>query len=119
MRDRICKFDWSSTPIGPVHLWSDECKAMVGLCLGMKAPACIFWGQQGIQIYNDAYSKVMRRKHPSGLGQSIFAKLPEREQALRPMLATVLGGEAIFEEHQPWTLVREGELSDYTFSIAM
>ena len=35
------------------------------------------------------------------------------------MLTTVLGGEAVFEENQPWTLDREGALSDYIFSIAM
>ena len=29
----------------------------------------VLWGEQLIQIYNDAYCDIMSSKHPAGLGQ--------------------------------------------------
>lgn len=61
MRERICTFAWSSHVLGPIDVWPQELRASVSLCLGMRFPACVFWGRDGIQIYNDAYAAVMRR----------------------------------------------------------
>ena len=119
MRRRIRAFDWSNHALGPTSAWPEELRTSVGLCLAMAFPACVFWGRDGIQIYNDPYAAVMRRKHPAGLGQSWLATWPERAGELTAMRDRVYGGHALLEDDQPWTLDREGELQEYTFTISM
>ena len=69
----IAAFDWSATPIGPISAWPQSLKASVGLVLRARVPMAVLWGQQGIMIYNDAYSRFSGKHHPGLLG------LPMRE----------------------------------------
>ncbi len=119
MRARISALDWAGTPIGAFAVWPEELRTSVVLALGMDAPCCIFWGREAIQIYNDAYALVMKRKHPGFLGRGLLEAWPERDAELREVIATVFQGQTISEAEQPWELDREGELKTYTFSISM
>ena len=63
MGARIRAYDWAATPLGPVAAWSERLKAAVDACLDTALPACVWWGSEFIQIYNDAAAAVMRADH--------------------------------------------------------
>ena len=69
MGARIRAYDWAATPLGPVVAWSERLKAAVDACLDTALPACVWWGGEFIQIYNDAAAAVMRADHHRVLGR--------------------------------------------------
>ncbi|MVM36392.1 hypothetical protein GO755_40730, partial [Spirosoma sp. HMF4905] len=48
-------FDWATTPLGPAYQWPQSLRTSVSLLLTSKFPMLIWWGQELIQFYNDAY----------------------------------------------------------------
>jgi hypothetical protein len=59
-------YDWSKTPLGPLETWPQSLRTTVGLALHSHAPIVILWGEDGIMIYNDAYSVFAGRSPPPG-----------------------------------------------------
>ena len=51
----IRKIDWSQTKLGPIESWPLALKVNVQLCLDSKIPMYVWWGEDYINIYNDAY----------------------------------------------------------------
>lgn len=75
MAERTRKHDWASTSLGPIESWSDALIANVNLILSSKFPMSVYWGDELIVIYNDAYIPIVGpRKHP----EQIFG-LPLRQ----------------------------------------
>jgi PAS domain S-box-containing protein len=64
-------FDWASTPLGPIVEWSDTLRNAIDLILGSPLPIVTLWGERGIMIYNEAYSRFAGARHPSLLGASV------------------------------------------------
>ncbi|ODT45923.1 MAG: hypothetical protein ABS70_02025 [Nitrospira sp. SCN 59-13] len=62
-------FDWSKTPVGPIEHWPQSLKTAVSIMLGCQYPLLIWWGNELIHFYNDAYIPVLGKRHPSALGQ--------------------------------------------------
>ncbi len=60
----IAEFDWSRTPLGPIADWPEPIKTTVGLILRSPVPIVTLWGEAGIMIYNDSYSRFAARRHP-------------------------------------------------------
>lgn len=56
MARRIRAHDWQTSVLGPPDGWRPSLKAMVRLALATLHPIFIFWGEQHICLYNDAYS---------------------------------------------------------------
>lgn len=86
----IAKYDWSTTSIGPLRAWPRYVRNATGTLLRSAVPMALFWGEDGVTIYNDAYSLLLGRQHPGALGSSVretspFAGLDE--QALKAVLA--------------------------------
>lgn len=68
MGERICNFDWSKMPLGNPKNWDSNLKTCVRIMLTSPQPMFIWWGDELINIYNDAYRDVLGRKHPTMLG---------------------------------------------------
>ncbi|HEY9213644.1 MAG TPA: histidine kinase, partial [Ancylobacter sp.] len=51
----IAQYDWSAS-LGPIDQWPQSLKTAVGLMLRSPLPIVQLWGEDGIMIYNDAYS---------------------------------------------------------------
>src|SRR6185437_16265033 len=68
MAERIRRFDWSKTPLGPVDQWSPALKTTVGLMINNRFPLLLWWGPDYISLYNDAYIPVLGLKHSDALG---------------------------------------------------
>src|SRR4051794_4524100 len=71
MADRVRAFDWGKTYLGPIHTWPQSIRSVVELVLAAQLPTVLLWGQDRLQIYNDAQVPLMGIKHPAGLGQPL------------------------------------------------
>src|SRR4051794_23357444 len=60
---------WASTPLGPAEQWPNSLRVAVGICLGSRLPMFVWWGEQLVNIYNDAYIPVLGKRHPTAFGQ--------------------------------------------------
>ncbi|QOY95909.1 response regulator [Massilia sp. UMI-21] len=64
----IRAMDWSATPLGPLERWPQSLRTTVSLCLSSTFPILVCWGEQDIQIYNDAYRPICGDLHPASMG---------------------------------------------------
>jgi len=56
--------DWASTALGPIENWTFDLRAMCNLIMGSPHPAAMYWGDEYIAIYNEAYIMLAGQKHP-------------------------------------------------------
>ena len=76
MPRRIAEHDWSSS-LGPIEAWPASLKTTVGLMVHSPVPMVLLWGEDGIMIYNDAYSGFAGGRHPELLGSKVREGWPE------------------------------------------
>jgi hypothetical protein len=57
--------NWAATPLGPIDTWSFDLRAMCNLIMASPHPAAIYWGNEYIVIYNEAYILLAGQKHPA------------------------------------------------------
>lgn len=62
--------DWGSTDLGPIDQWSPTLRAMSNLVMASPHPAAMYWGENNIAIYNEAYVELAGQKHPALMGCS-------------------------------------------------
>ncbi len=60
--------DWTLSPLGNPETWDQSLKTTVSTCLNALTPICIFWGEELVIIYNDAYSQITGGINPDWLG---------------------------------------------------
>ena len=122
MADRIRAFDWSTTPLGPIQRWPELLLSTVNTLLGSRQPMFLWWGEDLIQFYNDAYRpSIGADKHPSALGQRGEECWPEIWSVIRPLIDDVMKrGQAYWSEDQLIPIYRDGKLVDvyWTFSYS-
>ncbi len=116
-------FNWSSTPVGPVATWPEALKATVGIILHSDFPMFLWWGEDMIQFYNDAYRPSFGQsgKHPCALGQKAVECWPEIWNVIYPLIQRVkTTGKSFFLEDQLIPIYRNGKLEDvyWTFSYS-
>lgn len=123
MGELIRKFDWSATSIGMPDQWPQSLLATVGILLQSKFPMFLWWGQDLIQFYNDAYRPILGNngKHPTALGQRGVDCWQEIWDVIKPLIDQVLlNGESTWSEDQLIPIYRNGKLEDvyWTFSYS-
>lgn len=62
--------DWASTPLGPIEFWSADLRQMCNLIMASPHPAAMYWGDDLVAVYNEAYVLLAGQKHPTLMGQS-------------------------------------------------
>jgi PAS domain S-box-containing protein len=115
------QFDWASTAVGPVKNWPQSLRMTVAMILSSKAPMFLWWGNDLLQFYNDAYRPSFgeQGKHPKALGQTGKDCWPEIWPVIKPMIDQVMsGGGGTYNENQLIPIYRNGSLEDvyWTFS---
>jgi PAS domain S-box-containing protein len=62
--------DWSKSPAGPVEEWSSALRIALGIVLNAASPMFLFWGEELICFYNDAYCSLLDNpvKHTGIIG---------------------------------------------------
>jgi PAS domain-containing protein len=122
MAERMRAADWAATPLGRLEAWPQSLRTAVGICLGSRYPIIIFWGEQLVQLYNDAYRPMLgESKHPAALGQRAQDCWPEIWDVIGPMLESVLAtGEATYSADLMLPMNRFGFVEEayFTFSYS-
>ncbi|GAB3756862.1 PAS domain-containing sensor histidine kinase [Spirosoma pomorum] len=123
MGQLIREYNWTATSIGEPDAWSPSLRTLVAMMLRSRFPMLIFWGEELITFYNDAFRPSLGNngKHPSSLGQRGEESWAESWTVIGPMIHAIMGGgEAVWFEDQKLPIYREGQMSyaywTYSFS---
>ncbi len=119
----IRNYDWSSTPVGSPEHWPQSLRTVIAMILASRFPMFLWWGEDLIQFYNDAYLPSFGRegKHPRALGQKAKDCWPEIWDIIYPLIQQVkLTGEATWSEDQLVPIYRNGRIEDvyWTFGYS-
>lgn len=121
MAELIRTHDWNLTPLGPIKDWSENLLFSANLMLACAFPSLVFWGEELVQLYNDAFIPLLAERHPSGLGQTAQECWWDAWQIVGPNLKRVINeGETVFHENTVVPIVRDGRLQDirWTYSYS-
>ncbi len=123
MGRRIREKDWSKTPVGNPEHWPQSLRTSLSIIINSKFPMFLFWGNELICFYNDAYRPSLGNdgKHPNILGGRAEEYWSEIWHIIKPLIDQVLaGGEATWSEDQLIPIYRNGKIEDvyWTFSYS-
>jgi PAS domain S-box-containing protein len=114
-------YDWASSPLGPVERWPQNLKTCVRIVLTSRQPMFVWWGEQLINLYNDAYRSIVGGKHPQALGQPASVVWREIWDQIAPRAAAAMrDNEGTYDEALRLIMHRHGydEETYYTFSYS-
>ncbi|KQV82706.1 HWE histidine kinase domain-containing protein [Rhizobium sp. Root1220] len=104
----IRDYDWSATPLGCVETWSPSLKTSTAILLHSPVPIVMLWGEDGVMIYNDAYSAFAGRRHPALFGSRVLEGWPEIADFNSNVMKVGLAGGTLAYRDQELTLSRKG-----------
>ncbi len=111
--------DWSQTTLGPAETWPQALKVAVRIMLTSRQPMFVWWGEELINLYNDAYKSIVGGKHPDALGKPAASVWPEIWDVISPVANLALfENQGTYFENLPLIMERNGypEETHYTFS---
>lgn len=116
----ILNYDWASTSLGPVSQWPQSLLTSLGIVLHSSFPMFLFWGDNLISFYNDAYRPSLGNdgKHPAigKPGEEVWADIWE---FVGPIISKVVStGKPAWFENQLVPFFRNSKTEDiyWTFS---
>ncbi len=104
----IRAFDWSKTRLGPLDEWPQSLKSVTSMLLRSSVPMVLLWGEDGVMIYNDAYSTFAGNRHPQLLGSKVREGWAEIAEFNDHVMRVGLSGSTLAYRDQELTLVRNG-----------
>ncbi|MFL6576340.1 MAG: PAS domain-containing protein, partial [Povalibacter sp.] len=112
--------DWSQSPLGSPQHWPQSLRSVVGLLLHSKFPMFVAWGPALGFLYNDPYSVILGKKHPSALGARFAEIWAEIWSDIAPLIDSAMSGIATYRENLPLLMNRKGfdEETWFTFSYS-
>jgi PAS domain S-box-containing protein len=116
-------YNWHENIVGPASDWPQSLLTTLGIMLNSRFPMFLWWGNDLIQFYNDAYRPSLgnKGKHPSALGQKGIDCWPEIWPVIKPLIDQVMGGgDSVYFEDQLIPIYRNNKLEDvyWTFSYS-
>lgn len=104
----IRAFDWPSTALGRVEDWPPSLKTATALLLHSPVPIVMLWGEEGVMIYNDAYSVFAGHRHPALFGSNVREGWAEVAEFNDNVMKVGLAGGTLAYHDQELTLYRKG-----------
>ncbi|WP_152997904.1 sensor histidine kinase [Sphingomonas sp. HT-1] len=101
--------DWSRTSIGPIDAWPQSLKSVTQMLLLSPVPIVLLWGEDGVMIYNDAYSVFAGSRHPALLGSKVREGWSEISDFNDHVMRVGLGGETLAYRDLELALQRRGK----------
>ena len=105
----IRHFDWAKTSLGPLATWPQSLKTVTDTLLRSPVPIALLWGEDGIMIYNDAYSAFAGGRHPKLLGSKVRDGWAEVADFNDHVMKVGLSGGTLVYKDQELTLYRQGQ----------
>ncbi|MEH2179609.1 hybrid sensor histidine kinase/response regulator [Nostoc sp.] len=113
--------DWSKTSLSSVENWPQSLKTSIRIILGSRYPMFVWWGQELLNFYNDAYIPVLGKRHPQALGESARNIWADVWHSVGPFAEDVLNlGKPSWNEEFLEIMERNGypEETYFTFSYS-
>ncbi|OLP52479.1 hypothetical protein BJF92_02565 [Rhizobium rhizosphaerae] len=104
----IAQFDWSKTSLGPIGTWPQAVTSTLSLILHSPVAIVTLWNEDGVMIYNDAYSEFAGARHPALLGSKVREGWPEVADFNDRVMREGLAGNTLSFKDQALTLYRAG-----------
>ena len=104
----IATRDWAVTPLGPIAGWSQSLRTATAILLRSPVPIVMLWGDEGVMLYNDAYSIFAGGRHPDLLGSEVRKGWPEVADFNDNVMKVGLAGGTLHYHDQELTLHRHG-----------
>ena len=117
MAARIRAHDWAATPLGPMALWPQSLKTIVGLMLSSRSMMSLVWGPDAIHLYNDPFTELLREHATLALGRSAFETFARSRDVFADDLALGMAGESAQLYLQRYPVLRNGRLEDAWFDV--
>ena len=109
--------DWASTSLGPIETWSSDLRQMCNLIMASPHPAAMYWGEDMIAVYNEAYILLAGQKHPQLMGQSYREAWAEIWDDVKDAFASAKStGEATMKDDDCLFIKRNNYLEETYFS---
>jgi PAS domain S-box-containing protein len=121
MGARMREIDWSRTSLGPAAEWPQSLKTAVRIMLTSRQAMFVWWGEELVNLYNDAYKAIVGGKHPAALGQPAARVWREIWDQVGPRAESALrDDEGTYDEALLLIMERHGypEETYYTFSYS-
>jgi len=104
----IRNFEWEKTSLGPPSGWPQAVNVTTSTILQSPVPIVTLWGDDGIMIYNDAYSVFAGGRHPQLLGSKVREGWAEIADFNDNVMKVGLAGGTLAYQDQELTLHRQG-----------
>ena len=115
--------DWAQTPLGPVENWPQNLRTCVRIVLTSRQPMFVWWGDELINHYNDAYKSIVGDKHPACLGQPAQVVWHEIWEQVGPRAESAIrDNKGTYDEAALLIMERYGypeEVAHITFSLCL
>ncbi|KHN96745.1 ATPase-like, ATP-binding domain protein [Metarhizium album ARSEF 1941] len=112
--------DWASTALGPMIDWAPGLRAMSSLVMATPHPAAMYWGQDMVIIYNEAYVSLAGKKHPDLMGMAYTEGWPEIWEEIEPVFENAWkSGQSTMKHDNRLFIKRDGFLEETFFSWAI
>ncbi|MGP7796928.1 PAS domain S-box protein [Sphingomonas sp. CLY1604] len=98
--------DWAATPLGPIEAWPQSLRTATAILLRSPVPIVMLWGEDGVMLYNDAYSAFAGGRHPHLLGSKVREGWPEVADFNDNVMKVGLAGGTLHYHDQELTLYR-------------
>ena len=123
MADLTRQYPWPTTALGPPDEWSQSLKTTVATMLSSQFPMFLWWGEDLIQFYNDAYRPSLGNpgKHPTALGQRGEDCWPEIWSIIKPLIDQVIfQGKSTWSTNQLIPIYRNNQMENvyWTFGYS-
>lgn len=92
--------------MGPITEWPQSIVTAINIALHSTVPIVMLFGEDGIMVYNDAYSVFAAGRHPSLLGSKVVEGWPEVADFNRNVMKVGLAGKTLEYIDQKLTLYR-------------
>ncbi len=119
MGQLLRSLNWSDNPLGDPVSWPAALKQTVSMMLTTAFPVLICWGENYIQLYNDAFRPINgATKHPQAMSGSAKDTYAEIWDQIGPMFKSVMQGQTIGFPNFMVPLDRNGYLEDCYFDFS-
>ena len=100
MGELICAIDWSDNAIGEIEYWPQSLRTTLSIILNSKLPMFLFWGDDHICFYNDAFNQRLCGfgKHPVSMGQKASVCWPGIWKSIKPTIDKAFNGKGSLQE---------------------
>ena len=104
----------------PPEAWPESLCVAINLCVEAEIPACVLWGSDLLQFYNDAFAVAVAAGRQCLIGQPCADNWPEIWDTVGPDVHSVFAtGVALTKTSQSLSIVRDNRLTECFFDYSI